>query len=111
LLEILRSNDLGMDELGVLARVGHGAEEMVEMTNLLVDELKVERRCNEVIVSGGISNFLDGFYLIEKIKLQAVYGQASAFLKHAMGNYDQLFKFVETQVKGLSMAQTYLRIK
>jgi isopentenyl-diphosphate delta-isomerase len=111
LLELLRSDDVWMEELGALARVGHSAEEMVEMINFLKEELKSEQLCHEIIISGGITNFLDGYYLLEKCQLNSVYGQASAFLKYAMGNYDQLHKFVETQVKGLSMAQTFLRVK
>ena len=109
LLELLRSDDVWMEELGALARVGHSAEEMVEMTNFLKEELKSEQLCHEIIISGGITNFLDGYYLLKKCQLNSVYGQASAFLKYAMGNYDQLHKFVETQVKGLSMARNLLK--
>jgi isopentenyl-diphosphate delta-isomerase len=111
LLELLRSDDVWTEELGALAKVGHSAVEMVEMTNFLKDELKSEQLCHEIIISGGITDFLDGYYLIKKCHLNSVYGQASAFLKYAMGNYDQLHKFVESQVKGLSMAETFLRLK
>lgn len=111
LLELLRSKDLWREELQSLTRVGHSALEMVAITNQLIEELAGELRCKEVIISGGINNFLDGYYLMNKIRTSAIYGQASAFLKHAMESYDQLHKFVETQVEGLSMAQTYLRVK
>ncbi len=111
LLELLRSKDLWREELQSLTRVGHSAFEMVAITNQLIEELAGDIHCKEVIISGGIDNFLDGYYLMNKIKTSAIYGQASAFLKHAMESYDQLHKFVETQVEGLSMAQTYLRVK
>ena len=67
--------------------------------------------CKEVIISGGIQSFLDGYYLINKIKLPAVYGQASALLKHARNNYDELYQFLDLQINGLRMAEAFLRIK
>lgn len=111
LLELLRSGNHWTEELRVLAHVGHDAGEMVAITNQLIEDLAGQRQCEEIIVSGGITHFLDGYYLINKLRLNAIYGQASSFLKYAMGSYDQLYKFVETQVKGLSLAHTYLRVK
>jgi isopentenyl-diphosphate delta-isomerase len=40
----------------------------------------------------------------------ALYGQASAILKYAKQNYEQLFKYIEMQAKGLSLAEAFLRI-
>ncbi|RMD96258.1 MAG: isopentenyl-diphosphate delta-isomerase, partial [Bacteroidetes bacterium] len=41
----------------------------------------------------------------------AVYGQASAFLKHARGDYEQLQHFVAQQLEGLALAKAYLTPK
>ncbi len=110
-LELLRS-DAGKKEIyGILANVGHSAEEMTMMTNDIVAELGEKLACRQVIISGGISNFLDGYYLIEKSKIPAVYGQASAFLKHARGTYEDLYAYVEAQIDGLSLAKAFLRLK
>ncbi len=69
-----------------------------------------ETLCKEVIISGGIKNFLDGYYLIQKSPLPAIYGMASGFLEHARGDYQQLRDFVHAQIKGLEMAYAYLTI-
>lgn len=111
LLELLRTRDDRLEELVPLVTVGHNADEMVKMVNELAEGLGDRRLCQEIIISGGIQNFLDGYYLMGKCNLNAVYGQASAFLKHAMGSYEQLYKFVETQVEGLKMATAFLRVK
>lgn len=111
LLELLRSGDSWMEHLSPLVRVGHDAGEMVKMVNELFESLGENRLCNDVIISGGIGSFLDGYYLIEHCKLNSIYGQASAFLKQAMGSYEQLYKFVETQVAGLKMAVAFLKVK
>ena len=40
-----------------------------------------------------------------------VYGQASGFLKYARGDYAELRIFVEAQVRGLELANAFLRVK
>jgi isopentenyl-diphosphate Delta-isomerase len=93
-----------------IAYVGHTAEEMVAMANILVNEHpKIE--CQNLIISGGVGDFLDGYYLIKKSNLTAVYGQASSFLKHAMGDYRDLQKYVQSQIDGLALAHQLLTIK
>jgi isopentenyl-diphosphate delta-isomerase len=84
---------------------------MVDMSNTIFKELGNKVRCNQVIISGGIQNFLDGYYLTSKINTNAVYGQASGFLKHAMGTYDELRQYVFAQIQGLVMAKAMLNVK
>jgi isopentenyl-diphosphate Delta-isomerase len=81
------------------------------MTNQLVKELGADRACNEIIISGGVTDFLDGYYLTQKSDLPAVYGQASALLRHARGKYEDLYEYVEAQVEGLQLANSYLTVK
>ncbi len=108
MLELLRSDGEKLDAYLPLARVGHSAEEMVKMCNELVWQLGDAVKCRQVIISGGIADFLDGHYLLSKLTLPAVYGQASAFLKHARGHYEQLQRFVSQQLEGLALARAYL---
>jgi len=110
-LELLRNSPLKQAVYSHLSFVGHSAEEMVDMTNTITQELGEKMRCKQVIVSGGIKNFLDGFYLINKLSISCVYGQASGFLKHARGTYEELHPYVEAQVEGLKLAKAFLRIK
>jgi isopentenyl-diphosphate delta-isomerase len=111
MLELLRADEISRELYTPLAHIGHTAEEMVGFTNQIVDELGDDRRCNFVIISGGIKTFLDGYYLINKIKVPAIYGMASPFLKHAMGEYAPLKSFVELQLEGLKIANAMLRVR
>ncbi|MDX1940331.1 MAG: isopentenyl-diphosphate delta-isomerase [Saprospiraceae bacterium] len=110
-LELLRSDVTKQQIYSQLANVGHSAEEMVTFTNQLASELGEKMICKQVIISGGIQHFLDGYYLINKAALPAVYGQASGFLKHARGSYEALYEYVDAQVQGLELANAFLTIK
>lgn len=110
-LELLRSDPTHQEVYKQLALVGHSAEEMVLMTNQIKTELGDQVKCKQVIISGGVKNFLDGYYLINKLALPSVYGQASGFLKHATGSYEELKAYVDMQIKGLELAKAYLRVR
>jgi len=92
-------------------KVGHTAYEMTLMTNQVLNDLGDKALCKEVIISGGVKNFLDGYYLTNLMDCNAIYGQASGFLKHAMGDFDQLQKHVSQQIEGLRLAKTFLKVK
>ena len=111
MLELLRSDAKQLEWFKPLAHVGHSAEQMVLMTNQIKNELGDKMKCRQVIISGGIQNFLDGFYLTKKSDLLCVYGQASGFLKHARGSYEELYEYVAAQVQGLEIANAFLRMK
>ncbi len=107
-LELLRSDPAKQDRDAPLANVGHGAGEMVRTANRIFEELGPKALCRQIIVSGGIQNYLDGYYLISSLQVPAVYGQASAFLRHARGEYEELRDFIAGQVRGLELARAYL---
>ncbi len=110
MVELYR-NDLKMQEIfKPFAYVGHNAYDMVNMVNTIIEE-ENDIQCNQLIISGGLKNYLDGYYLINKSKLPAVYGQASAVLRHAKNSYEELKEFIESQVTGYRLAETYLRVK
>jgi isopentenyl-diphosphate Delta-isomerase len=111
MLELLRGPHFRKNMFGSLAAIGHSAVEMVDFTNEIIEELGDKRRCGQVIVSGGIQDFLDGFYCIKKLQIPAVYGQASAFLKHAQGDYATLRTFVDAQIQGLELAEAFLKVR
>ena len=112
LLEILRSSsDMYVENNKPLVHLGHTASEMVDFANQLAQELKESILCNQLIISGGINDFLDGFYLTEKSEIPAIYGQASGFLKYAMESYEILQEYVTAQINGLSVAKSFLKIK
>jgi isopentenyl-diphosphate Delta-isomerase len=108
-VELLRDENAEATLFEPLSYIGEDALTMVESVNTIIATEKPV--CGELIISGGIKNFLDGYYLVKKSKLPAIYGMASTFLKYAKEDYDQLHTFVEGQVKGLEMAYAYLSVK
>ncbi len=93
-----------------ISEIGEDALSMLEYVNEIVRK-EPDARYPELIISGGISNYLDGYYLTQKSILPAVYGQASAFLTAAREEYSFLQAYVRSQIQGLSLAEAYLRIK
>ena len=110
-VELLRSDPAQQELFDPLAKIGHDATQMLDMVNHIVDAQPDAVQCKQLIISGGIKSFLDGYYLISKSTLPAIYGQASGFLRHAQGDYSQLKEYVEYQVKGLKLAYAFLRIR
>ncbi len=110
-LELLRSEPRKQEIFEKISAVGHSAAEMTGMVNQISAELGDRCLVRQVIISGGIGDFLDGFYLIKKSNLPAVFGQASGFLRHAQGNYDELREYVAAQIRGLELAEAFLKIK
>lgn len=105
----LKRHDSSHSEYDDLSFVGHTAIEMIGYYNQIIQEAR--GNCPPVIISGGIRNFLDGYYAINKIACPAIYGQASAFLKKALEGQDALDTHVESEIRGLNLANCMLRIK
>lgn len=111
MLELLRSNKEQLEAYKNIAQIGHSAEEMVLYVNELQDELGDLAVCNQFIISGGVKNFLDGYYLMEKIETNAIYGQASALLKYAEQSYEALEQFLHYQIEGLKLSKAFLKVR
>jgi len=107
-LELLRDTPQIMEVYQPFIRVGQTAEQMVCAINRLVEE--IEPVCKEVIISGGIKDYLDGYYFVSLSKLPAVFGMASQVLKYATGDYHTLWQFMDNQIKAYRLAQAYLRL-
>ncbi len=109
-VEIQRNSTERQEQLQPFVNVGVTAEEMVDIINEMVkngDKFK----CNQLIISGGIQNYLDGYFLIQKSIVPAIYAQASAFLQHSHGDYAELQQFVAAQIEGYRMALKFLTLK
>jgi len=108
-LELLRNSNEYISQYNTLINIGHSADEMVDFVNDIVRNGEIE--CKEIIISGGIKSFLDGYYYMGKIGLPSIYGMASEFLKYAMGDYEKLEEYISKHIEGLKMAKAFLRIK
>ena len=110
-LEMLRSNNAEGSVFKELAYIGHTAEEMVGFVNQAAPSLGNDLKCREVIISGGVKNFLDGYYLTEKLNLNSIYAQGSGFLKYAQAGYAELKTYIESQRDGLILCNNFLKVK
>jgi isopentenyl-diphosphate delta-isomerase len=105
-IELMRNSDTyNGTGLSPLSSIGHSSFEMIEILNGFQASYPMD-----IIISGGISNFLDGYYLLKKSLNNAVIGQAKNFLVHAE-DYDQLKTFVQNEILGLKMANAFLTLK
>jgi len=107
-IEILRSKSANEIDQS-LAYVGHTSFEMISFLNSLVEKNTAYAK-KEIIISGGVSNVLDGHYLQQNLKSNSVIGIAKRFLDHAE-NYNQLQKWTDDQIQSLKMARAFLKAK
>jgi isopentenyl-diphosphate delta-isomerase len=111
MLENLRRDDFFREQFGPVANIGHNANEMVSWAAELCTAPANSVKTRAFIVSGGIKNFMDGYYHVQRLPWKSLYAQASAFLKHAMRSEDELMEFTENQIRGLELAYTFLTVK
>lgn len=108
-IEIERKRSDHAQYMYPMGNVGHTAEEMLEFVNSQLADCSV---CNKsLIISGGVKNFLDGFYLVSKSKLPSTYGMAFRLLEHAMISKKDLFDFISAEVDGFRFASKFLTLR
>ncbi|MBI1305799.1 MAG: type 2 isopentenyl-diphosphate Delta-isomerase [Bacteroidetes bacterium] len=108
-LEMLRNENKDQNVFESLAFVGHTADQMVEYCNVLIDSNPAYIN-KEFIISGGVRDFLDGYYLSQKLKATSIYAHASLFLKYAEKGQDELMEFAEAQIRGYRLASRFLKV-
>lgn len=108
-LENLR--DPRTDELDPICFVGHDAGDMVEYIHYILANNADSVKCQSFIVSGGIRDYLDGYYYTQLLQAKSIYGQAAGFLKHAQSDYSDLAYHVERQIRGYAYAQNFLKVR
>ncbi len=108
-LEMLRGDQQKLETSLPFAFVGQSANQMVDSVNQILKE-NPNPVCRQLIISGGIQNALDGYYLTSKSQLPAIFGMASAVLKYASESYESLENFLKNQIQVLSLAKAYLKI-
>ncbi|MFW5708304.1 MAG: isopentenyl-diphosphate delta-isomerase [Bacteroidota bacterium] len=108
-VEMMRRPTIEHELFEPLVFVGQTAEDMlIDVKQLLADG--VNNQAQLLIISGGIRNYLDGYYFIKSSPLPAVYGMASGFLKHARDDYSSLRSWAKSHIDGLLMAHAFLRL-
>ncbi len=108
-LEMIRKNNPAAKDMEPLAVVGEDACSMISYIHQLKDKINI--KCKQLIISGGIRNFLDGYYYTSLSPLPSIYGQASSMLRHATEEYGPLKEYIKGQIEGFRMAEAFLRVK
>ncbi len=112
LVELNRSQAIAAEVYNPFIHIGHTAEDMTLTINQLFDEIGADQiKTNNLIISGGISSILDGYYLTQISKMPAIFGMGSAFLRHSMGSYEKLRNYVDKLANGIQLANNFLRVK
>lgn len=108
LLEMLRHDEAFASAMQPFASVGHSADEMLHTINGLVAE-NAAIRCQQLIISGGITSVLHGHHLVKTSKTLAVFGMGAMFLKHATDDYANLQTYVKRLEYGWMLAEAFLK--
>jgi isopentenyl-diphosphate Delta-isomerase len=110
-LELLRSTAQQREVFDQVTRLGHTAGDMISWINEFMTDDSGDILCRQFIISGGIRDFLDGYYWMQKLNAPSLYGQASGFLKYAAESQESLDEYILSQIRGLQLAQNYLKVK
>lgn len=94
----------GAQKVDELTYVGHTAAEMIESINALSSS-------KEFIISGGIQNATDAYYLQEKLNANSVIGLASAWLTPALESYESLRLYFMDLSQRYLMCEAFLKLK
>ncbi|NPD46560.1 MULTISPECIES: type 2 isopentenyl-diphosphate Delta-isomerase [unclassified Lentimicrobium] len=104
LIELMRSDEMVMEQMSGFASVGHSAADMVGFLNELPMNMVQQK---ELIVSGGM-NPLRGYYMLQQLSAPAIIGMAFQFLKYAREDYSELKKYVTLVKRSLQIAEKFL---
>lgn len=110
LIESIRRPQLGQfddAESLLISNLGHTTGEMISFMS------KLPKTDKEFIVSGGIKDFLDGYYSLKKMKSigKSVYGLGGVLLPYAEKSYDDLAKFLEKHTMNLKLSYQFLTLR
>ncbi len=101
-IELQRSEE----EANAMVHIGHTAVEMIEFSKSMA---KLKEK--EIIISGGVKNSLDGYYLTQLYGQNCLYAQAGSILKHAMDDYQKLATFLKREIQVFKLAKRILTLR
>lgn len=108
-VEMMRRPSTEHELFEPMVYVGQTADDMLKDVKDLL-HYGAECKVPLLIISGGVRNYLDGYYYVKTSPLPAVYGMASGFLKHARDSYSTLRDWAKSHIDGLLMAHAYLKV-
>lgn len=108
-MELLRSTKATRDLMSPFINIGNTPDDMISNINNLLNMNIGSNK--EFIISGGIKNFLDGYYYNSILNAPSIYAYAANILKFAHKSADSLISFLTSEIKSYMFAQNYLDIK
>lgn len=111
LVELHRQTGLPAELFLPFSKIGHHAEQMTLLVNAQKKELGHAVQTKSLIISGGITQVLDGYYLTHIAEMPAIFGMGSAFLKHALHDYTTLRHYVAGLEQGWQLAHQFLKVR
>lgn len=108
-MELFRSPKSSRENLTPFTYIGNTPDDMISNINNLLSESSGTNK--EFIISGGIKNFLDGYYYNSILNAPSIYGYAAKILKYAVQSETKLIKFLQDEIKSYSFAKNFLDIK
>ncbi len=96
------------EEISPLSTIGHNCEEMVTWINEILREKKSSPKCENIIISGGIKNYLDGHFLLNKLACNGLIGQGQSLLRRALISEEKLHSYISEQISGLMLSREFL---
>lgn len=107
LLEHTRKSDqTSVEASSQLAFVGHRIGQMMTFINEL-DPTKM--KCQNFILSGGITGVISGDLYLRQLKFNGVIGMASQFLKYSLGEYQEVKTYIQRIKSELLMARAFIK--
>lgn len=110
-IELMRNPNGPFAHLWPIPTLGHTAEEMLGWMNRIAQQETQPSKPLELIISGGINNFLDGYYFTRLSSFRAVYGMANILLQQALKSKQDLFNFIRAEKMGFQFASEFLEIR
>ena len=65
----------------------------------------------EIIISGGVTNFLDAHYLQKNLNTSSLIGMAGKILLKAEKGEENLIEFINEQILGLAFCRSFLHLR
>lgn len=108
-IELLRHSNSFKNFYNPLTEIGESNTDMINYVNKYLQQGIGNDK--SFIVSGGINNFLDGYFYVNKLEGSTIYGYAARILKHAQKSADSLINFLNMEIEGYNLARSYLTIR
>ncbi len=109
-LEMQRRESSAFLDWQNLSYLGATNEQMLNCFKRLRNSSENMTRCENIIISGGINSFLDGFFWLERVSCPALYGMAQQILQWSLEGEKFALERMKNHIWGLKIAKSFLSL-